>query len=108
MAVGGIVLDPSYGGSARRLKLLALRRPLPFEVNGMFENLNGHTHAATGWTATLYDYARWEYGSEDAAIWLLAEARRRTRRASVVARLIAWLLPPRAQSVARVPRERPT
>lgn len=35
---------------------------------------NGQRHKPGGWRADFYDYARWEYGTEDAAEWLLREA----------------------------------
>ncbi len=38
--------------------------------------------AAVAWNPDLRDYARWEYGTEEAARWLLANAKtaRRARR----------------------------
>jgi len=76
----------------------------------MYENWNGngHTHATLGWRATIYDYARWEYGTEDAAAWLVAEARPPRRRTTLVARLLAWLLAPNrpASAPAVCPKNR--
>jgi len=63
----------------------------------MYENLNGngHAHAISGWKADLHDYARWEYGTEDAAAWLFSEARRhRAPRTSLVGRFLTWLAAP--------------
>ena len=48
----------------------------------MYGDLNGlgHTHAVGGWKADIRDYARWEYGTEEAAGWLLRNARIERRR----------------------------
>jgi len=36
-------------------------------------NENGRTHRTGGRQRDIYDYARWEYGTEEAAEWLLRE-----------------------------------
>ncbi len=63
----------------------------------MYEYLsgNGHAHAIGGWKADLRDYARWEYGTEEAARWLVANARREGRqtRTAVVARVLGFFRP---------------
>jgi hypothetical protein len=62
--------------------------------------------AAVAWTPDLRDYARWEYGTEDAALWLAASARkgRHARRRS--GGLRAWLrslrILPATSTVARL------
>lgn len=82
MAVGGIDLDPSYDGLQDRLKGVRPARLPHVVVPEMYANLNGngHAHAIGGWKADLRDYARWEYGTEEAAGWLLAKARRARRQ----------------------------
>ena len=38
-------------------------------------NENGRTHGAVGWKTDIHDYARWEYGTEEAAEWILRDSR---------------------------------
>lgn len=40
-------------------------------------------HGPGGWRADIYDYARWEYGTEEAARWLLSELEPPTPRGSL-------------------------
>lgn len=56
---------------------------------------NGHTHAISGWKADLYDYARWEYGTEAAAACLIRKAQlaRRQARTPFGARIRGWFRP---------------
>lgn len=56
---------------------------------------NGHTHGIGGWKADLYDYARWEYGTEAAAACLIRKAQmaRRKARTPFGARIRGWFRP---------------
>jgi hypothetical protein len=65
---------------------------------------NGHAHGIGGWKSDLRDYARWEYGTEEAARWLLRNARRDTRqkRARLGARILAWFRPAQISATTAV------
>ena len=62
----------------------------------MYASMIGTTHVVTigAWKADLRDYARWEYGTADAANWLLAAARRdrrkRPRAPAIAQRVRSW------------------
>lgn len=62
--------------------------------------------AAVAWNPDIRDFARWEYGTEDAVRWILAEQRRgrRARRRRIGLR--AWLrslrILPATATVARL------
>lgn len=51
---------------------------------------NGHTHGPVGWKTDIHDYARWEYGTGEAAEWLLrdSQAFRREKSARLLPRLL--------------------
>jgi len=74
----------------------------------MYANLAAMT--AVAWNPDLRDYARWEYGTEDAAVWLLASTRKGRKARRRFAGLRAWIRTlrslPATSTVARLENRR--